>query len=284
MSLICLPLVLVPGLTCSARLYAPQVTALWPFGPVMVADHRQDDRDRRRRAAHTRQCAAALCARRAVDGRLHRLRHDAAWRRSASRGWRCSTLPRAPIPPSRTPGGRSSIAMAQAGKLCRRSPTCRCRAIVHRDRAGRAALTGDRAHRWRGDRAGGVHAPIEGDHVAAGFAAVAGGDPLSDAGAGRRSPTWRRRRIWRGKSPPAFPARKLVVVPDCGHLSTLEQPEAVNAALIEWLAAEHEIRFVMSERNDNRDNAGVIAPPPLLALAAVVFGLVARLAVSRPTC
>jgi pimeloyl-ACP methyl ester carboxylesterase len=33
---------------------------------------------------------------------------------------------------------------------------------------------------------------------------------------------------------------KLVVVPDCGHLSTLEQPEAVNAALSEWqrLAAE----------------------------------------------
>jgi pimeloyl-ACP methyl ester carboxylesterase len=29
----------------------------------------------------------------------------------------------------------------------------------------------------------------------------------------------------------------LVVVPDCGHLSTLEKPDAVNAALIEWLSA-----------------------------------------------
>ena len=38
-----LPLVLVPGLTCTARLYGPQVAALWPFGPVMVADHRRDD-------------------------------------------------------------------------------------------------------------------------------------------------------------------------------------------------------------------------------------------------
>jgi pimeloyl-ACP methyl ester carboxylesterase len=28
---------------------------------------------------------------------------------------------------------------------------------------------------------------------------------------------------------------KLTIVPDCGHLSTLEQPEAVNAALSEWL-------------------------------------------------
>ena len=28
---------------------------------------------------------------------------------------------------------------------------------------------------------------------------------------------------------------RLVVVPDCGHLSTIEQPEAVNTALAEWL-------------------------------------------------
>jgi pimeloyl-ACP methyl ester carboxylesterase len=30
---------------------------------------------------------------------------------------------------------------------------------------------------------------------------------------------------------------KLVVVPHCGHLSTMEQPEAVTAALRDWLAA-----------------------------------------------
>jgi pimeloyl-ACP methyl ester carboxylesterase len=27
----------------------------------------------------------------------------------------------------------------------------------------------------------------------------------------------------------------LYVIPDCGHLSTLEQPEAVNALLLAWL-------------------------------------------------
>ena len=37
-----LPLVLVPGLLCSARLFTPQVEALWPHGPVTVADHRRD--------------------------------------------------------------------------------------------------------------------------------------------------------------------------------------------------------------------------------------------------
>jgi len=38
-----LPPVLVPGLNCSARLYAEQVPALWQFGPVTIADHRRDD-------------------------------------------------------------------------------------------------------------------------------------------------------------------------------------------------------------------------------------------------
>jgi pimeloyl-ACP methyl ester carboxylesterase len=29
---------------------------------------------------------------------------------------------------------------------------------------------------------------------------------------------------------------RLMIVPDCGHLSTIERPEAVNAAVAEWLA------------------------------------------------
>src|SRR5580658_8829715 len=38
-----LPVVLVPGLACSARLYGDQIPALWPFGPVTVADHTRDE-------------------------------------------------------------------------------------------------------------------------------------------------------------------------------------------------------------------------------------------------
>ena len=38
-----LPMVLIPGLNCSARLYAEQIPALWRFGPVQVADHTRDD-------------------------------------------------------------------------------------------------------------------------------------------------------------------------------------------------------------------------------------------------
>jgi pimeloyl-ACP methyl ester carboxylesterase len=37
------PIVLVPSLNGSARLYAPQIPELWRLGPVTVADHTRDD-------------------------------------------------------------------------------------------------------------------------------------------------------------------------------------------------------------------------------------------------
>src|SRR5436305_8675326 len=38
-----LPIVLIPGLNCSPRLYAPQISGLWRFGPVSIANHARDD-------------------------------------------------------------------------------------------------------------------------------------------------------------------------------------------------------------------------------------------------
>ena len=38
-----LPIVLVPGLLCSPRLYSGQIAELWRFGSVMIADHTRDD-------------------------------------------------------------------------------------------------------------------------------------------------------------------------------------------------------------------------------------------------
>jgi hypothetical protein len=37
-----LPLLLVPGLVCSPRIYAPQLPALWRVGPVMFPNHIRD--------------------------------------------------------------------------------------------------------------------------------------------------------------------------------------------------------------------------------------------------
>ena len=38
-----MPILLVPGLVSSPRIYAPVIPALWRFGPVMVANHIRDD-------------------------------------------------------------------------------------------------------------------------------------------------------------------------------------------------------------------------------------------------
>jgi pimeloyl-ACP methyl ester carboxylesterase len=38
-----IPIVLLPGLNCSPRLYGPQLPALWRTGPVQVADHTRAD-------------------------------------------------------------------------------------------------------------------------------------------------------------------------------------------------------------------------------------------------
>src|SRR5689334_18831780 len=59
-----LPTVLIPGLTCSARLYAEQIPALWRFGPVTVADHTRDDS----MAAIARRILAAAPSRFALAG------------------------------------------------------------------------------------------------------------------------------------------------------------------------------------------------------------------------
>src|ERR1700722_3980571 len=59
-----LPAVLVAGLNCSAGLYAEQITALWQFGPVTVADHRRDDS----MAAMARRILAAAPPRLALVG------------------------------------------------------------------------------------------------------------------------------------------------------------------------------------------------------------------------
>ena len=59
-----MPIVLVAGLNCSARLYAEQIPALWQFGPVTVADHRRDDS----MAAMARRILAAAPPRFALAG------------------------------------------------------------------------------------------------------------------------------------------------------------------------------------------------------------------------
>jgi hypothetical protein len=73
-----LPILLIPGLNCSARLYAHQIPLLWRFGPTMVANHTYGDTVEKianqiLRCAPPRFTLIGFFA-----GRLHRFRNSAA--------------------------------------------------------------------------------------------------------------------------------------------------------------------------------------------------------------
>jgi pimeloyl-ACP methyl ester carboxylesterase len=228
-----LPLVLVPGLGCSARLYRPQIDALWRFGPITIADHTRDATmdgiaQRILAAAPPRFALAglsmggfvALAIMRHAPGRIDRLAL-------------LDTNARADVP-ERTAEREKFIAMAQAGKFAEVNAALTPR-YLHPDHRGEAFrkvvdemaedvgvdgfVRQQRAIMGRPDSRpmlGAIKCPT----------LVLVGD--SDAA----TPPELSREIAEG-----IPGSKLVIVKDCGHLSTLEQPEAVNAAMADWLSA-----------------------------------------------
>ena len=107
---------------------------------------------------------------------------------------------------------------------------------VHRNRHNDEALRSTRPHDGRGDRCR--------KHFCASNGRSSAGRIRGPALARSRVRRWcwsaratrRRRRSSRARSPPEFPASRLVMIPDSGHLSTLERPQAVTAALVEWMS------------------------------------------------
>jgi pimeloyl-ACP methyl ester carboxylesterase len=229
-----LPLVLVPGLLCSARLYAPQIEALWPHGAVVVADHRRD--------ADIAQLAARILAdappRFALAGlSLGGYIAFAMLRLAPERIARLALLDtsaRADTP-EQTAGRHTQIAMAQGGRFGE-IPDLVLPRFLHRGRQRDQALVGIvrqmaaetgaeafvrqlRAIMSRPDSR-----PLLASIACPTLVLVGDGDEAT--------PPDLSREIVDGIS-----GARLAIVPDCGHLSTLEQPDAVNAALTQWLDA-----------------------------------------------
>ena len=228
------PLVLVPGLLCSARLYAPQVTALWSFGQVAVANHRRDDT----MAAIAARILADAPPRFALAGlSMGGYIAFAMLRQAPERIAKLALLDTSARPDTaeQSAGREKFIAMAQAGKLGDVVEALTPR-FLHRNRHNdetlkrvvreMAADTGaeafvrqQKAIRSRPDSRpllATVHCPT--------LVLVGEGDELT--------PPELAREICTGISD-----ARLVVVANCGHLSTLEKPDEVNRALVEWLEA-----------------------------------------------
>jgi pimeloyl-ACP methyl ester carboxylesterase len=227
-----LPIVLVPGLNCSARLYSEQISALWPFGPVSVADHRRDDSlpaiaGRILAAAPPRFALAGL----SMGGYIA----FEIVRQAAGRVVRLALLDTAARPETaeQTKARLPRIALAENGRFAEETDLQFPR-LVHRSRHGDPALkdivramaeeTGAdaflremKAVMARPDSRPGLSAiscPT--------LVLVGDGDELTPPPLAQEIAT-------------AIPGARLVVIPECGHLSTLERPYAVNTALADWM-------------------------------------------------
>jgi pimeloyl-ACP methyl ester carboxylesterase len=226
-----LPLVLVPGLGCSARLYAPQLDALWRFGPVTVADHTRDetmDAIARRILADAppRFALAGLSMGGFISFAIMRLAPERVDRLAL-----LDTNARADVPERRAEREKF-IAMAQAGKFAEVNAALTPR-YLHPD------------HRGEGFRK--IVAAMAEDVGADGFIrqqrAIMGRPDSRPMLGGIKCPTLVLVGDSDAATPPelskemadGIPGAKLVIVKDCGHLSTIEQPAAVNSAMTAWL-------------------------------------------------
>jgi pimeloyl-ACP methyl ester carboxylesterase len=230
------PIVLVPGLTCTARLYAEQIPALWPFGPVTVADHRRDDS----MAAIAQRILAEAPQRFALAGLsmggylafeiMRQAPQRVAKLALLDTGARADT-------PEQTERRRVLMAQAKAG-----SGTGSLLEIadlayplyVHRDRHNDLALKG--IVRKMVEETGldaylrQQEAIIGRPDSRPGLAAISCKTLMLVGEGDEATPPELAREI-----AGAIPGSRLVLIPGSGHLSTLEKPEAVNKALAEWM-------------------------------------------------
>jgi pimeloyl-ACP methyl ester carboxylesterase len=229
-----LPIVLVPGLNCSARLYTEQIPALWRFGPVMVADHTRDPSI----AAIAGRILATVPPVFALVGlSLGGYIAFEIMRQAPQRVAKLALLDTSARPDTAelTARRRAPMALARAGKLIDVADESFV-FFVHPDRHGDVAL---REVVRAMAKETGVDAYLRQQE------AVIGRPDSRPALSTIRCPTLMLVGEQDQGTPPEFAREiaagiagaRLVIIPHCGHLSTLERPQAVTKALVEWLQA-----------------------------------------------
>jgi pimeloyl-ACP methyl ester carboxylesterase len=229
-----LPIILVPGLICSARLFAEQVPALWGYGPVTIADHRRDDTVDAIAARILAQAPRRFALLGLSMGGYIAL---AMVRQAPDRVDRLALLDTSARPDTapQSERRRTLMALAEAGRFSE-IPDLLFPVFVHRNRHADEALRG--IVRTMAEETG----P---DAFVRQQRAIMSRPDCRPLLASIRCPTL----VLVGEgdelTPPALSEEiaagitgsRLVMVPECGHLSTLERPQAVNRALTEWIKA-----------------------------------------------
>jgi pimeloyl-ACP methyl ester carboxylesterase len=229
-----LPIILVPGLLCSARLYRHQIPDLWQCGPVMIADHTRDDT----MAGIARRILSNAPPRFVLLG-LSMGGYIAfeIVRQAPRRVAKLALLDTSARPdtPEQSERRRAQIVLAGNDGLVeiadRLFPI-----LVHRSRHAHQGL--QRLVRQMARETGPEAFMRQQEAIM--------GRPDSRPGLDAID---RRTLVIVGDGdellPPALseeiadgiPGARLVVVPQCGHLSTLERPRFVTKTLVDWLRA-----------------------------------------------
>jgi pimeloyl-ACP methyl ester carboxylesterase len=227
-----LPIVLVPGLNCSARLYAEQVPVLWGYGQVTIADHRRDDSVE----AIAARILAAAPPRFALAGlSMGGYIAFAIMREAPERVVRLALLDTSARPdaPEQSARRRALITCAESGRFAE-IPDLLFPTFVHRNRHGDVTL---RAIMRTMAEETGPQAFVRQQHAIMTRPDCRPLLPLI------RCPTLVLVGDGDERTPPALSEEiaagiagaRLVRVANCGHLSTLERPQAVTSALVDWL-------------------------------------------------
>lgn len=229
------PIVLIPGLLGSPRLFAEQLPALWRFGPVTVASHHHDDSmatiaDRILSVAPPRFALVGL----SMGGYLA----FEIMRQAADRVTRLALLDTSARPDTidKTRRRYDQIALAQSGQFdevadtlfrlwvpAARHDDAPLRRVVGQmaDETGPDAFVRQQiAIMNRPDSRPGLQA------IACPTLVLVGAEDT------QTTPEHA------SEIADGIPNAQFFVVPECGHLSTLEQPSTVTAALVNWLNPE----------------------------------------------
>ena len=228
------PFLLVPGLNCDARVYAGVAQALWPFGPVTVANHQ------------TGSTVEAI-----ANGVLAHAPPKFALIGFSMGGYICFEILRQapervlklglldttarPDSEEATDNRRRMIALAQKGRFIDAVEQTFPKS-VHAENAGNSDLYA--IHRGMAEANGPKiyeqqqeaiisrpdSRPLLGSIKVPTLIVVGEGDQITPPDAAREMHE-------------GIAGSELLVVPRGGHLALLEQPEPVHAALREWAAA-----------------------------------------------
>ena len=230
-----IPVLFVPGLLCSPRLYSDQIPALWHFGPITVADHTRDDSTG---AIARRILSIAPPSFILVGLSMGGYIALELLRQAPNRVLKLALLDTSARPdmPEQSERRRALIDMAERGRYPE-IPDLLFPRLVHPSRQDDEALrqihrrmsaeTGpeafvrqERAIMTRPDSRpslGAISCPT--------LVLVGDGDQLTPPDCAEEMVA-------------GIPGAQLAVVRNCGHLSTLERPDEVTRVLVEFLAAK----------------------------------------------